>query len=463
MKLKVGKELEYLSKLFAAEGKKLFAVGGMVRNTLLSLPISDIDTSSAMLPGEVMALCRKNNIKFFEKGVKFGTVEIHIGNFSTEHTTFRSDTYSVGGEHKPIDVKFSDSIEEDAFRRDFTVNAIYYDIEENKIIDPTGGLKDIELKLIRATSKEPDIILRDDGLRILRLVRFACELGFDVENSTYESAKRNVEGLFDISKERIRDELKKILMSDVRYGKSSENINKSTENSVLFGLKLLNDLGVLDVILPELTRGRGITQRKEYHRYDVLEHMLHTAASAKADIILRTAALLHDVGKPVVLERTGKFYGHDKEGEKIAKSVLQRLKCPTEFTDRVCVLVRNHMYDLAGTAKEKTLRMKFVQLGLENSLALIDIREADVHGSGIITGEVSTAQKWRKIIDKMLKEGVPFCESEINCTGEDIMEYFDLAPSKKIGEIKKALFLHCAIKPKDNNKETLLKVARDYI
>lgn len=457
MEFKVSKELEYLSKLFAAEGKKLFAVGGMTRNTLLSIPISDIDTCSAMLPSEVMALCRRNGIKFFEKGVKFGTVEIILGEFSTEHTTFRSDTYSEGGTHKPMGVSFSQSLEEDAFRRDFTVNAIYYDIEDSKIVDPTGGLHDLENKLIRATSKNPDIILQDDGLRILRLVRFASELGFDVEKSTLESAKRNVDKLSDISSERIRDELMKILMSDVKYPKNRH------ENSILFGLMLLKDIGALDIVLPEITKGRGIKQRKEYHKFDVLDHMINTAACSKAEPVMRMAALLHDVGKPYIFNKTGKFYGHDKEGEKIAREILQRLKFSTEFIDEVCILVRNHMYDLAGTAKEKTLRMKFVQLGLETSLKLIDIREADVHGSGIITGEVDTANKWKKIIDKMINEGVPFNEKDINCTGADIMEHFQLPPSKKVGEIKKALFLHCAIRPNDNKKEILLKVARDYI
>ncbi|MBQ2661143.1 MAG: CCA tRNA nucleotidyltransferase [Clostridia bacterium] len=457
MKLNVPEELEYLSSLFKENGKKIFVVGGMIRNTLLSLPISDIDTSSAMLPDEVMALCRKNNIKTFEKGIKYGTVEIHIGDFVTEHTTFRSDVYAGGGNHKPTDVKFSDSLTADAHRRDFTVNAIYYDIAENKIIDPTGGTADLENKLIRATSKNPDIILQDDGLRILRLVRFASELGFDVEKETLESAKRNVKGLLDISGERIRDELFKILMSDSRYE------IKEQRNRVLFGLMLLKDIGALDIILPELTRGRGMAQKKEYHAHDVLDHMLHTAACSEKDIVMRVAGLLHDVGKPEIFRKYGKYYGHDKEGEKIARKILSRLRCSTEFTDKVCMLVRNHMYDLQGTAKEKTIRQKFAALGLENAKMLIQIREADVHGSGIITGEVQTAEKWKKILQKMQDEGVPFDERDLNITGEDIMEHFSLSPSKKIGEIKHSLFLHCAIRPHDNKKEILLKVARDYL
>ncbi|MBQ9832372.1 MAG: HD domain-containing protein [Clostridia bacterium] len=459
MEVVISKELKYLSELFAAEGKKLFAVGGMIRNTLLSLPISDIDTCSAMLPEEVIALCHKHGIKVVEKGVKFGTVEIHIGDFATEHTTFRSDTYAGDGAHKPMGVVFSESLEKDAFRRDFTVNALYFDIEENKIIDPTGGMYDLEKGLIRATSKDPDIILRDDGLRIMRLVRFASELGFDIEEKTLACAKKNVGGLADISSERIRDELLKILMSDVRYGKNTKN----GENNVLFGLFLLKDVGALDIILPEIVKGKGMVQKPTHHAYDVLDHMLHTAACAKPELSMRMAALLHDVGKPVMLNRTGKFYNHDIEGEKIAEAVLKRLKCSNEFTQKVCLLVRNHMYDLMGTAKEKTIRKKFVEIGLEAALELCDIREADVHGSGIIKGEVDTAEKWKKIIKKMQDEGVPFDEKELECTGADIMEALSLPPSKKVGEIKHKLFLHCALKPQDNKKEILLKIVRDFV
>lgn len=447
-------DLIRLAKLFRERGATLFVVGGHVRNTILGKRISDTDITSRLRPDEVLELCERAGFKTVPKGIAFGMVEIHIGDGAYEHTTFRSDTYSEGGAHRPVGIAFAESLEEDAFRRDFTVNAIYADVLTGRIHDPTGGLADIEQRLMRTTSKDPEDILSDDGLRIMRLCRFAAELGFDIEEKTFAAAKKCAPLLADISAERVRDELKKILMADVKYGVPALD-------SVLRGLKLLDAAGVIDVCLPELARCRGIEQNPKFHRYNVLEHMFYTAAMSKPDLKLRLGCVFHDVAKPVQLERQGNMHGHDVEGELIARETLKRLRFDNSTVEEAAWLVRHHMFDLDGRAKEKTLKRRFGRWGVERTKALGDIREADFRGSVGEYIEVKSAVRWRRVLDEMIKDSTPFSASELACTGADIMNWLGIPPSPRVGEIKTALLEHCAVHPKDNTPERLMRIARD--
>lgn len=448
-------ELASLARLFQEAGFSLYGVGGMVRNPLLGLPISDMDVASAMRPEEVLALCREKGIRCVPIGLRFGTVELHTDGHRFEHTTFRADTYGPGGGHKPTAVAFSDTVEADAFRRDFTVNALYRDLSTGALLDPTGGLADLKGRLLRATSPDPALILGDDALRVLRLARFAAELGFDAEEKTLRAARAYAGGLKDISGERIRDELSKILLADGRYATGKVG-------SVYKGLSLLNSLGALDVILPELARGRGVDQRAEFHAYDVLEHCLRAADAAEADggLVLRLAALLHDVGKPSAIAQSGRMYNHDRLGAAMARHILTRLRYPRAVVEEASALVAGHMYDLDGKAKEKTLRRKFVDWGYGRSRLMAALRRADVIGSGR-EGSVDTAERWDAILDAMRAEGAPFREEELAVTGDMLMDALNLPPGPAVGRIKKALLYHCACKPKDNHKERLLRLARD--
>ncbi len=449
-------ELIALSELVRARGAELFVVGGHVRNVLLGVPVSDTDITSRLRPDEIADICRMAGYKVVPKGIAFGMVEIHIGDKAYEHTTFRSDSYSEGGAHRPTGITFSDSPEEDAFRRDFTVNALYASVSDGRITDPTGGAGDIEKRLIRTTTPDPEAILRDDGLRLMRLCRFAAELGFDIEERTFEAAKKCAPLLKDISAERVRDELDKILMADLKYG-------LPPEESVLRGLHLLDELRLLDVILPELARCRGVAQSPKFHRYNVLEHIFRTTAMAKPELSLRLGCLLHDAAKPIMLEKNGSMHGHDVEGERIAQEVLRRLRYDNETIDRAAWLVRYHMYDLDGCAKEPTLKRRFVQWGKERVNALCDIREADFRGSVGEYIEVKSALRWRKVLSEMERKHTPFTESELCCTGGDIMRWFDIPPGPEVGRIKAALLEHCAVKPQDNTPGKLRRIAGDIM
>lgn len=450
------KELTELARAIAGEGATLYAVGGLVRNTLLGLPVYDIDIASKVRPDRIMEICAQRGYHAVPKGIAFGMVEVHIGSASFEHTTFRSDSYVEGGAHRPEKIEFSDTIEEDAFRRDFTVNALYLDILSGELHDPTGGMRDLEARLIRTTSGDPFTVLRDDGVRILRMVRFAAELGFEVEPQTFETACTLVSNLNGISPERIRDELNKILLCDIKYGERNAE-------AVFHGLELLDRVGAIDIILPEISKGRGMVQKPTHHRYDVLYHSLHTAAEIYPTVSFRMAGLLHDVGKPVVFAENGNMHGHDKVGEGISREILQRLRYDGDTIKKVTFLVKNHMYDLNNTAKDSTLRQRFAAWGLENSYSVAEIREADVHGSGVITGEVKAAVRWRRLLKRMEDENVPFSMSMLKCSGKDIMKWLNMPQGASVGDIKQRLLMHCSRFPADNTPEKLQRIAHDMM
>ncbi|OQB25454.1 MAG: CCA-adding enzyme [Firmicutes bacterium ADurb.Bin182] len=464
--------IKELARLFQNAGARLYAVGGMVRNPLLGLPVSDVDVCSSLRPDSVRSLCENNGLRMVPKGIDYGTVEIMVGDgkgtIGVEHTTFRGDTYAPGGSHRPSAVSFSDSPEEDAFRRDFTVNALYLDILRGELIDPTGGMEDIRKRQIRATSKDPREIMRSDGLRLLRMVRFAAELSFSVEEKTLAAAKECITGLKDIAFERIRDELFKILLSDARYPKAD-----TEGNPVLDALVTLNEIKALDVILPELAKGRGIAQNPVYHAFDVLTHALHACSEAPPVLDLRLSALLHDIGKPYAIERNGlsavtvpdgvrhsPMLYHEKIGASISREILSRLCCQNELIDTVSSLVLWHMYDINAKAKESTLRVRFAQWGEEFTKKLICLREADVRGSGLTTGPVASAERWKRILKGMKEQNAPFSVNELQCDGNDIMEWLGIGPSAAVGEIKKKLLRHCAKFPKDNTCERLKRIVK---
>ncbi len=449
------KGLRSFAALVRNEGATLYAVGGMVRNILLELPISDIDICSSLRPEKIIEMCRRNGLRVIPKGLDYGTVEIHWGSERFEHTTFRSDSYAMNGEHRPTSVNFSECLEDDAFRRDFSINAIYADVLSGELSDPTGGLADLEHGILRTASKDPHCVLREDALRIMRLIRFAGELGFDIEPETFNAARELAEGLSNISYERIAAELNKLLLCDVKYGIRSAD-------RVFHGLELFERVGALDIIIPELARGRGLKQKPSHHRYDALYHGLHTAAETCPTLIMRLAGLLHDVGKPYAYERGGNMHDHNLIGENISREILHRLRYDNKTLDEVAFIVRNHMYDLNNTAKDSTLRVRFVIWGYERALEIAEIREADVHGSGIIRDRVKAADRWRRLLEQMVEDETPFSVNELRCTGSNICQWLKIPASPAVGRIKFCLLKHCARFPSDNNPEKLRILAKNF-
>ncbi len=454
MKIKIPDELFPLAEAFEKENIKAYAVGGLVRNAILCLPPSDIDVCSRLTPGEAIEAMPKYGVRVIGKAFEMGTVELHFGSMRVEHTTFRKESYADGGAHRPSDVAFGDSLTQDAWRRDFSINAIYADLSTGEVTDPTGGIPDLERMAVRTTSAEPDDILRSDALRVLRLVRFACELGFAIDEQTWQAAKRNAPKLVDIAAERKREEFVKILLTDARY----PELGRNELRSPLRGLKLLDELDVWDDLVPEFNLARGMAQRRDHHRYDVLEHSFRVCAAAPPTEKMRLAALLHDVGKPDCRRETGVQYDHDKYGERISKRVLNDLRFPKRIINEVSALVGGHMYDIQRQAKTDTLRVRFARWGRERTLEQILLREADIRGCGYDTDYVEA--RWRALYETMQHDGTPFSERELAITGEQLKAASDLPEGRELGALKKRLFLHCVKHPKDNNLVRLMQLAK---
>jgi putative nucleotidyltransferase with HDIG domain len=438
---------------FKASGAPLYLVGGWPRNRLLGLPPGDLDIASAPPPEEAAKLFgRVEGIRVIERDTRLGTLGILCGGMEAEYTAFRTESYGAGGAHRPDEVRFGATMREDALRRDFTVNALYHDISSGADEDPLGGLPDIARRVLR-TCRKPEETFADDGLRLMRLARLACELGFGIEENTFETAKRKAPLIRDIAPERVRAELCKVLLSDTKYLDLPRE-----ENPVLRGLRLLDELGLLALVAPEFESCRGVKQRAEYHDYDVLQHLFHTCACAPPAMELRLAALLHDIGKPAALRENGRMTGHDKLGEAMARDVLRRLRFPNAAVDETAALVRAHMYDLDGRTGEKRLRLFFLKLGRERAGKLVELRRADVCGSREARADADPAAKWAELLARMDAQKVPWTERELDVDGRALAELAG-GPSKAVGRLKRALHEHAALHPEDNDGETLLRVA----
>jgi len=384
----------------------IYLVGGAVRNELLGLPVSDYDICGDLSPErlseELVGLFTLRDIN-----PRVGTVKLIGKGGSYEYTRFRKDSYPLSsGSHAPVDVTFVSSPEEDAFRRDFTVNALYRRVKDGVILDPTGGLKDIEKRILR-TTRDPEAVFSEDGLRLLRLVRLAAELGFDIEEKTLAAAKKYASLLSDISVERKREELERILVADIKYGVSG---------AVYRALELLREIGLYPYFLPEIEEGIGLLQPSKYHKYDVYQHILHTVAAAPPH--LRLAALLHDIAKPLCYRESGNFYMHSLESAIMAERIMRRLRYPMERINRTVEIVRWHMFDFNGEASVNKKR-RFVQREWDLLEDIVLLKNADSVGTGYFTHN-EFGEKLLALKEKMREEGVPIKVADLPIKGGEL-------------------------------------------
>lgn len=443
--------LAQLGTAAAERGAALYHVGGAVRDRLLGYRASDDDLAGPKRPEELARL-HLPQTTVLDPVNGLGTALIQTGpqggRQTYEYTAFRTDSYGRGGEHRPTEVVFTEDIELDALRRDFTVNALYVRLTDGQVLDPTGrGLADLGARTLRMT--RPDT-LSEDALRILRLIRFAAVLGFDIEPGTLDAARRCAGSLQDISWERIQAELFRILLGDTAYGQ---------QGAVSRALYLMRDLGVLSYVIPELADGQGFAQAARYHRYDVLDHQIETCQAAPPDLVTRLAALLHDIAKPETYRRDGNMYGHADLGAVRAAEVLSRLRAPRRLTSEVADLVRHHMFDLENQAKDRAVIRRINMLGPKQFQRLADLREADFIGSGRGQEPVSAA-KWRRILADLEKEDVPFSISGLAVSGADLMRELHLGPGPAVGELLGRLLEHVQLRPSQNNYKSLIKYAK---
>ncbi len=435
---------ESLRRLNEMASLPVYVVGGFVRNALAGLGDTDIDIAGPAI-AEALGISRRFQTKVVN--YKLGTAVIRLGDEKFEYTPFRTERYAEGGGHTPTEVKFTTDINKDALRRDFTVNSIYYDIKNDKIVDPLGGIQDIERKLIR--SYDPAHTFASDGLRILRMIRLASETGFKIDGVTARAAQENAHLLRDISAERRRDELNKILLADVKYGVKGAHYR---------GLRLIRQLGLWKYLIPQLEDADGLAQNPAYHSYDVLEHTNQTVGFAPPDI--RLAALMHDVGKPYCVAKFGNMHGHERVSANIVRYVLGEygLKYPTTVIEETAWLAEHHMYDMSRNTKINKLKL-FVAENYDKIDKLVELMEADNLARGK-TDQPSVPNRLPAIKKELEESGAPLSLSDLALDGSAlIME--GIQPIK-IGGVLTELWRECVLNPSLNNQEWLLSRVRKY-
>ncbi len=439
-----------------------YVVGGSVRDLLLGKAPKDWDITTNAQPEEIQKLFPKN---FYTN--TFGTVtvllppthEASAGLREVEVTTYRVDVGYSDARH-PDEVKFTRSLKEDLARRDFTINALALApaegekeipdsvvIEAMRIIDPFGGMKDLNAKLIRAVG-DPQERFREDTLRLMRAVRLSTELGFEIEEKTRTAIQELAENITKVSQERIRDELVKIVMSDAPER----------------GMKLLQEIGLLSCILPELEEGVGVTQNK-HHIYTVFEHnvkSLQFAADFGYSLPIRLAALLHDVGKPKTKRpKDGDFtfYAHEIVGARMAEKALKRLRFPQETVQQVTHLIRHHMfyYDIGKVTEAGARRLLRRVGGKEKFDDLVKLRIAERKGSGVPKAEPYRLRHLQFLIEKASQE--PITVGQLAIKGSDLVKGLGMTPGPAFGGILNALLAEVLEDPAKNTRDYLLKRA----
>lgn len=436
---------ENLKKLAGCCEKPLYVVGGFVRDYLAGLTRteSDIDLCGPVTAEKFVPVALRAGFTVSAVYQNTGTVNLKDeAGTEYEYTCFRSDKY-IRGRHTPSEIFFTEDIALDAKRRDFTANAVYYDIRNERFVDPLGGVPAIREKRL-TTVDRAEKVFGEDGLRLMRLARQCGQLGFTPDEECLLGATKNSSLILDISPERIFAELQLALSADKKYG---------VEDGHYQAVKRLEEIGVLEKLLPELTQGKHMQQRSDYHRYDILEHSLR--AVRYADQSVRLAALLHDCGKPLCQVRDGNVHAHPEEGAAIAEAVLRRLKAPKRLTAQVKELVRLHMYDFDCRVKENKLRRFFVEhLALLPELLLL--KQADFSACTDDMREAPTVTKWKEELAKMNAEGAPKTLKELAISGKELLDLG--VPPPLVGGCLHELLLLCVCNPADNEKKRLLKL-----
>ncbi|MBI2021848.1 CCA tRNA nucleotidyltransferase [Candidatus Daviesbacteria bacterium] len=496
MDYKLPKEvLEILNK-FKKANYQIYIVGGAVRDLLMDRQVRDWDFTTDAKPEEILKLFPQG---FYDN--KFGTVGVPIkmekaggseegsrrlpeaylmqakdsrrdteltGPAIYEVTTMRKEgdyesrdkslasshpsqiieitTMRREGDYRdhrhPVKVGWTNKIEEDLARRDFTINAMAL---ADKIADPFNGQQDLKDKLVCAVG-DPNLRFKEDALRLIRAIRIASELEFDIEKVTFLAIVKNAQLIKEIAWERIRDELFKILASMNPY----------------VGIDKLREAGILQIILPELERCFGLKQEGPKHDrvYDIGKHSLLTLKfTPSSDPLVRLAALLHDIGKPetVNTQKSGNvtFYNHDKVGGDIVIKIAQRFNLSKKQTDKLFKLVRWHLFSVDENQTNAAIRRFIKNVGLENIQDMMALRIGDRLGGGTEKAVSWRMDNFKSRIKKVLEK--PFSISDLKVNGKDVMKVLNIKPGPKVGQVLEKLFKEVLEDSSKNNKEYLLK------
>jgi putative nucleotidyltransferase with HDIG domain len=425
-------------------GHKGYVIGGAVRELLVGEKPApqDWDLGTSALPEEVLALFPRG----ITTGARFGTITVPTDAGPCEVTTFRVDSVYRAA-RRPDQVTFVRELEEDLKRRDFTVNAIAWDPLHDRLVDPTGGIPDLESRLLRAVG-EPGARFREDGLRPIRAARFAATLEFALEKETERALIDAHVEVSRVAAERVQDELVKML--------------RAREPSR--GFEVLRRAGLLGLWLPELQATVAVPQNR-YHAYDVYFHTLYTCDAAPVEkLVVRLAALFHDVGKPSTRaekeDGDATFYNHQFVGETLAREAMERLKFSRDRTDRVAHLVRHHMFDYRPEWSDAAVRRFIRSVGVDSIADLFDLRIADNIGNGLKTGFPHYLGELRARVEAVLAAEEALSVRDLAIDGQDVMRALNLNPGPRVGEILEHLLEEVLENPALNRREALLERVR---
>lgn len=474
MDIKLPNEVKIILDKFKKQNFQIYIVGGAVRDLLMRKEVKDWDFTTDARPEEILKVIPEG---FYDN--KFGTVGIpskhlrgedtgvttseHLGGGVMEITTMRKEGIYKDHRH-PLEVSWTKNIEEDLARRDFSINAMALGIpskhlpgeakesprshlggEIMEIIDPFHGQKDLQDKIIRCVG-EPPKRFQEDALRLIRAIRFATELEFEIDPKTFDAVKQNADLIKEIAWERIKDELFKILASANPY----------------IGIVKLREAGILQITLPELEACFGIVQEGPKHDriYDIGEHSLLTLKhTPSSDPLVRFAALLHDVGKVKTVSTSPDgnvtFYGHDVAGGKIVLAIGKRFNLSKKQTDKLYRLVRWHMFSVNENQTDSAIRRFIKNVGLENVEDMMDLRVGDRLGGGTQTETSWRIEKFQERIKQVLQK--PFSISDLKVNGHDVMDVLKIKPGPKVGEVLQKFFEEVLEDSSKNSREYLLE------
>jgi|LSQX01.1.fsa_nt_gb tRNA nucleotidyltransferase (CCA-adding enzyme) len=443
MLMNIPKQVIFTINTLNNNGYKAYIVGGCVRDRIMNKLPSDWDIATSAHPNEVKSLFEKT----YDTGIKHGTITVIIDNIKMEVTTFRMES-SYSDYRRPSGVIFTDDIITDLSRRDFTINAMAYDISENRYIDPYNGHKDINDKRIKCVGIPGERFI-EDPLRMLRAIRFSCQLGFDIERNTYLAIVENSKLIDKISCERIKMEMDKILVSPY-------------PQRILIAVKT----GLLKHIIPEFESTIFYKQGNPYHIYTVGVHSLIAIKNLEKDIILRWTMLLHDIGKPVCKSVDEKgiahFYKHSVKSVYLAEKVLKRLKFDKKSTVKILRLIKWH--DRPLTAERNAVIKAIRSIGIDIFDDILKIRKADIIAQNrlYLDDRLKKLGEIRNIYEKIIIEKQCVTIDKLDITGEDLIE-IGFKEGKDIGIILNKLLSIVIEHPEKNKKQELLDIVKKKI
>jgi tRNA nucleotidyltransferase (CCA-adding enzyme) len=429
-----------LCKRLERAGFRAWAVGGGLRDLLMERAPKDWDLATSATPQQVMKVFPR----VIPTGIAHGTVTVLLGDESFELTTLRGEgAYSDA--RRPDSVYFIDDIEQDLARRDFTVNALAYDPLADKLIDPFGGARDLEARVLRTVGTAGERFA-EDGLRVLRAARFVATLGFELEAETERAIPGALSSFARVSPERVREEWLRTLDAP----RPSR------------GFEVMRRTGILGVTCPELAEQHGCEQNR-YHAYDVWTHSLQCMDACARGPVHRLAGLLHDLGKPRTRALSDKtqdytFYNHEQVGAGMAEVWLKRYRFSNEQCQRVVHLVRHHLVCYSDDWSDGAVRRFMRRVGSDNIDDLLELARADSLAKGRpVEAELGALERLReRIVRAAEAQGAAFGVRDLAVDGSDVLQRLGCRPGPVIGRVLEALLQRVLDAPELNQREALL-------